>query len=47
MDPVVKALWFIESHFARDVSLAEISEVAGVSRSHGAGVRRNDRALYS
>ena len=34
MNPVAKALWFIESHFADDVSLAEISEVAGVSRFH-------------
>jgi AraC family transcriptional regulator len=32
MNPVAKALWFIESHFASEVSLAEISQVAGVSR---------------
>jgi len=34
MNPVAKALWFIESHFAGDVTLAEISRVAGVSRFH-------------
>jgi AraC family transcriptional regulator len=34
MNPVAKALWFIESHFASDVSLAEIAAVAGVSRFH-------------
>jgi AraC family transcriptional regulator len=34
MNPVAKALWFIESHFADDVSLAQIAEVAGVSRFH-------------
>src|SRR5438270_4577183 len=34
MDPVGKALWFIESHFADDISLGDIAEVAGVSRHH-------------
>src|ERR1700739_1552990 len=34
MTPVGKALWFIESHFAGDISLGEIAEVAGVSRYH-------------
>jgi AraC family transcriptional regulator len=34
MDPVAKALWFIESHFATEVTLSEIAEVAGVSRFH-------------
>jgi len=34
MNPVNKALWFIEAHFARDVSLDEIADVAGVSRYH-------------
>jgi hypothetical protein len=29
---VAKALWFIESHFAGELTLAEISDVAGVSR---------------
>lgn len=32
--PVDRALWFIESHLARDVSLDEIAEVACVSRFH-------------
>jgi AraC family transcriptional regulator len=34
MNPVARTLWFIESHYARDVSLEEISAVAGVSRFH-------------
>jgi len=34
MGPVGKALWFIESHFAEDISLGEIATVAGVSRYH-------------
>jgi AraC family transcriptional regulator len=34
MNPVAKALWFIESHFAGEVTLTEIAEVAGVSRFH-------------
>ena len=34
MNPVAKALWFIESHFTGAVTLAEISKIAGVSRFH-------------
>ena len=34
MNPVAKALWFIESHFATEMTLGEIAEVAGVSRFH-------------
>jgi len=34
LNPVAKALWFIESHFAGEVTLAEISDIAGVSRFH-------------
>jgi AraC family transcriptional regulator len=34
MDPVGKALWFIESHFASDLTLVEIAAVGGVSRHH-------------
>ena len=34
MTPVGKALWFIESHFAGEISLGDIAEVAGVSRYH-------------
>ena len=32
MDPVGKALWFIESHFAGDITLEEIAAAGGVSR---------------
>jgi AraC family transcriptional regulator len=34
MNPVSKALWFIESHRADDLSLPQIAKVAGVSRFH-------------
>lgn len=34
MNPVNKALWFIESHFQQDISLDEIASVGGVSRYH-------------
>src|ERR1700682_1153540 len=34
MNPVGKALWFIESHFGQAVSLDEIAAVGGVSRYH-------------
>jgi AraC family transcriptional regulator len=34
MNPVAKALWFIEGHFANDITLSEISAVAGVSHFH-------------
>jgi AraC family transcriptional regulator len=34
MSPVGKALWFIESHFAGDITLDEIANVGGVSRYH-------------
>ena len=34
MSPVEKALWFIESHFASDITLDEIAAVACVSRYH-------------
>jgi AraC family transcriptional regulator len=34
MNPVAKALWFIESHFAGELDLAEIARIAGVSRFH-------------
>ena len=32
MNPVGKALWFIESHFEGEITLDEIANVAGVSR---------------
>jgi AraC family transcriptional regulator len=34
MNPVSKALWFIESHLAEEITLADIAAVAGVSRFH-------------
>ncbi len=34
MDPVGKALWFVESHFASDITLQDIASVGGVSRFH-------------
>jgi AraC family transcriptional regulator len=34
MNPVGKALWFIESHFESDVTLEAIAGIAGVSRFH-------------
>ena len=34
MNPVSKALWFIESHFAGELTLTEIAASAGVSRYH-------------
>jgi AraC family transcriptional regulator len=34
MDPVNKALWFVESHFAQDVDLDDIAAMSGVSRYH-------------
>jgi AraC family transcriptional regulator len=32
MNPVGKALWYIESHFAGEITLEEIAKVSGVSR---------------
>lgn len=34
MTPVGKALWFIESHFSRPLSLERIADAAGLSRFH-------------
>src|SRR5262252_3604133 len=34
MDPVGKALWFIESHYAQDIALEAIAAAGGVSRYH-------------
>lgn len=34
MNPVGKALWFIESHYASDITLEDIAEAGGVSRYH-------------
>lgn len=34
MNPIGRALWYIESHFREEVSLDDVAEVAGVSRFH-------------
>lgn len=34
MNPVEKALWFVESHFANELTLEEIAAIGGVSRHH-------------
>src|SRR5881392_159425 len=34
MNPAQKALWFIESHLADELTLDEIAGVAGISRFH-------------
>src|SRR5437763_16545577 len=34
MNPAQKALWFIESHLAGELSLDEIAGIAGISRFH-------------
>ncbi|MCU1222257.1 MAG: AraC family transcriptional regulator [Edaphobacter sp.] len=34
MNPVTRALWFIESHFAQEITLDDIADVAGVSKYH-------------
>src|SRR5690606_28886374 len=34
MNPVGKALWYIERHFAEDLSLEEVANFADVSRYH-------------
>ncbi len=33
-DPVEKALWYVESHFADDISLDDIAAMSGISRFH-------------
>ena len=34
IDPIARALWFIESHFAQEITLDGVAAVAGVSRYH-------------
>ena len=34
MNPVEKALWFVESHFGSDLALSDIAQAGGVSRFH-------------
>jgi AraC family transcriptional regulator len=36
MSPAERALWFIESHFAQDISLDDVAGVGGVTRYHSA-----------
>ncbi len=38
MNPVGKALWYIESHFAGDITRDAVAGIGGVSRSHMARV---------
>src|SRR5262245_16872676 len=34
VDPIARALWYIESHFAEEITLDDVAAVAGVSRYH-------------
>jgi AraC family transcriptional regulator len=34
MNPVGKALWFVESHFGSELALSDVAQAAGVSRFH-------------
>ena len=34
MNPVAKALWFIESHLDQDITLDDVAAAGGVSRFH-------------
>jgi len=34
MNPMERALWFIESHFASEITLEDIAKAGGVSRFH-------------
>jgi AraC family transcriptional regulator len=34
MNPVAKALWFVENHFAEELTLDDVANAAGVSRYH-------------
>src|SRR5262245_13840586 len=34
VDPIARALWFVESHFAQEITLDDVAAVAGVSRYH-------------
>jgi AraC family transcriptional regulator len=38
MNPVARALWFIESHFAEEITLDDVAGAGGVSRYHMARV---------
>jgi AraC family transcriptional regulator len=34
VNPIARALWFVESHFAQEITLDDVASVAGVSRYH-------------
>ena len=34
MNAIEKALWFIESHFASEITLEDLAKAGGVSRFH-------------
>src|ERR1051326_3638506 len=34
MDPLQKAIWFVESHLTEEITLDDVAEVAGLSRFH-------------
>jgi len=34
MNPMAKALWFIENHFAEELTLDDVANISGVSRYH-------------
>jgi len=34
VNPIARALWFVESHFAQEITLDDVAAVAGVSRYH-------------
>lgn len=34
MSAIGRAIWFIESHFAEDISLDDVAAAAGLSRYH-------------
>src|SRR5262245_16837557 len=34
VNPIARALWFVESHFAQEITLDEVAAGAGVSRYH-------------
>ena len=37
MNPVVRALWYIERHYTEALSLDRVAEAAGLSRFHLSG----------
>ncbi len=37
MNAIGKAIWYVESHFADDITLDDVAEAAGLSKFHLAG----------